>query len=510
MQQLFSVIKMINDEKTNCFLALDAGIGGGRCVIADAEGNLLSTSYSEWDYYYPDIPGACEFDADQFWSILVKQIRNALSDARIDASRIKGISSTAQRETSIFFNCDREILSLPCGDGRVQSDISQFQGDFREKVKKITGRYPSSLGALFRLWWLRKYQPDIFNKITNVLTMNDWMLYRLSGKFSAEPSNASHTFVFDIHNRRWSRELLDDLNLPSDIWPEIHDSGTQIGEVTEKAEKETGLKKGTPVISGGADAQCGTIGSAANREGALTVNAGTTSPIQLVINHPIISQKANTNCHVVPGEWILESNAGLTGYIIRHWANLLLSSEQTADLSIYDILDSEAEKVSPGSEGLFSFLASSRPGMRFGSGCIIDTKPRGSPPRPKTKSELWRSIRENVCFAIRAHIENLQEISGINIPQLRICGGQAKSNFYLQMQADVIGKQVLVPKIKEAASFGAIICASVGSGLYTNFQDAADKMVKIESVIEPNESNHKKYNDIFEHWKSIPEKLADL
>lgn len=499
----------------NCLLALDAGIGGGRCIITDIEGNMLSSSYKEWEYVYPNVPGSVEFNADHFWSILCDQIKNAIQQAGIKSAMIKGVSATAQRETSIFFDEEKEILALPCTDTRVQSDIHHISGSYGKKMKEITGRFPSSQGStLLRLWWLKQHRNSLFKSIREVLTMNDWMLYRLSGKYSAEPSNATHTNALNVHTRGWSKELMETFDLPDDVWPEIQESGEQIGEVTIKAEEETGLIRGTPIISGGADSQCGVLGTATTEGGQIAVIAGTTTPILLVINEPINKPGINLNCHLVPHQWVLESNAGSTGIILRHFKGEFAVGETGATgmkgLNAYQRLDAQAEKVPLGASGLFAFLASRIPNNAFPTGSIIDQHPRRWPPIPRNKNELWRALLENICYGVRANIENLERQAKIKVHELRICGGQANSEILMQMQADVIGKPVLIPRFKEATALGAIICAGVGAGFYNNLIDAAEALVQIESRLEPNKTNYEKYNLLFEKWKTLSEHLSDI
>jgi autoinducer 2 (AI-2) kinase len=498
-----------------CLLALDAGIGGGRCIITDIDGNLLSSAYQEWSYVYPNVPGGVEFNADHFWSILCDQIKHAIRQAGIKSAMIKGVSATAQRETSIFFDEEKEILALPCTDTRVQSDIDQISDSYGKQMKAITGRFPSSQGStLLRLWWLKQHRNSLFKRIRHILTMNDWILYRLSGKYSAEPSNATHTNAFNVHTREWSKELIDTFDLPDDVWPELHESGEPIGEATIKAEEETGLLRGTPIISGGADSQCGVLGTATTEGGQIAVIAGTTTPILLVINKPINQPGINLNCHLVPHQWVLESNAGSTGIILRHFKEEFAGGETTATgpkgLNAYQLLDIQAEKVPPGTSGLYTFLASRIPNNAFPTGSIIDQNPRRWPPIPRSKNEVWRALLENICYGVRANIENVERQAKTKAHELRICGGQANSGILMQMQADVIGKPVLIPRFKEATALGAIICAGVGSGYYSNLIDAAEALVQIESRLEPNETNYERYQRFFEKWKALSGQLAEI
>lgn len=497
-------------------MALDAGIGGGRAVIVDLEGNEVGSSYQEWTYLYPeDAPGGAEYDPDAFWGILCSQIRNAVQDARISGSDVVGVSATAQREAQVYFDEKKEIFACPCTDGRFREELPEIHREYGNKIYEITGRHWITAPA--RLLWFKNHKPEVFKRIRRLLIMSDWMLYRFSGEFSAEPSNAGNSGAFDVYRREWSEELLELLGLPLDIWPEIHKSGDQIGEITSKAEKETGLKKGTPVVAGGGDSQCGSAGTATVENGQIAAIAGTTTPVELVVDEAIVDSemKTNMNCHVVPDKWVLESNAGASGIIYRYFRDSFGDLEKILGkdlgVSAYQLLDQEASRVPPGADGLFAFLASHVPGVQpRPPGTFIGISPRGLSSMTTGRKEIGRAILENVCYGVRANIENLERASGIKIKELRMCGGESRSKLWRQMQADVLGKPVWIPEVKEATSLGAIICAGVGAGYYDNIVEAAKGLVKCDVVVEPDPETHKTYDALFHRWEKIYEKLSEL
>ena len=497
-------------------LALDSGIGGGRCVLVDLEGNEVGSAYQEWTYIYPEgVPGGVEFDPDNLWGILCSQIRKAVSDAKIAPSDVVSVSATAQREAQVYFDEEREIFACPCNDTRAMNESLELGRKYGERIYRITSRFWNS--GVERLLWFKRHKPEVFKSIRAVLIMSDWMLYRFSGEFSAEPSNASNSGVFDVTKREWSKELLDLLGLPLDVWPEVHRSGDQIGEITSKAERETGLKRGTPVVAGGGDAQCGSLGTATVENGQIAAIAGTTTPIEMVIDKAIIDgeMKTNTNCHVVPDKWVLESNAGASGIIYRYFRDSFGHLEkllgEELGVSAYQLLDQEAARVPPGAGGLFAFLASHVPGIEPNPpASILGLKPGGMSTLTTGRKEIGRAILENVCYGVRANIENIERASGIEIGELRLCGGESRSRLWTQIQADVLGKPVWIPKVSEATSFGAIICAGVGAGYYDSVIGAAKELVKCERVVQPDPKMHETYDILFDKWKRIYEKLSEI
>ena len=126
------------------------------------------------------------------------------------------------------------------------------------------------------------------------------------------------------------------------------------------------------------------------------------------------------------------------------------------------------------------------------------------------RKEIGRAILENVCYGVRANIENLERGSGIKISELRLCGGESRSRLWTQIQADVLGKPVWIPKISEATSFGAITCAGVGAGYYSSIVDAAKELVECKRVVQPDPKTHEAYDILFGKWKQIYGKLSEL
>ncbi len=504
--------------KKKYLLSLDAGIGGGRCVISDVDGNEVASSYQEWTYVYPpEAPGGVELNPRLFWDILCGQIKKAVAKAKISSHQIAGISSTSMREGNVLLDGEgKELFACPPMDNRGSAEAGEINEKFGEKIYRINGRFPM-IHAPCRLWWFKRHKPKLYRRISTILMINDWIAYKLSGKCSSEPSNASSSGVLDVHKIQWSGEIMDMLDLPPNIWPEIYENGSQIGEVTEAASAKTGLKKGTPVIAGGGDAQCATVGTASVRAGRITAISGTTTPIQMVLTDSVVDEKMRTwtNCHVVSGQWVLESNAGLTGYAYRWYRDAIAILEhqihKEVDIDPYQLMDKKAERVPPGSNGVMTFLGSGIMNARnwvSTPGSILGIRPMY--PETTGRKQIIRAILECTCYAIRGNVEQLEEISKTKIKELRFCGGAAKSSLWTQIQADVLGKEVYVPSIKEATALGAIICAGVGVGIYSSIADAAESVVRWETVRKPKMNVHKTYNGQYKKWKAVFNQLIKL
>jgi autoinducer 2 (AI-2) kinase len=221
------------------FVTLDAGTGGGKCVIFDAAGKLLGTHREPWKYEVrlnPDIPFVKEFSfsAPTFWDIVCRCTRRALEKSGITPADVTGIASTSQREGCVFLDTHgTEIYAGPNIDARGFNEGFEVLNTLgNERLYAITGHSAPFIFPLARYLWFRTHGTGT---VAHLLMINDWMTYRLSGKLSAEPSNATESMLFDLKQRTWSDEILTTFNIPRSILPPVYRCGEQVGTLTAAA-----------------------------------------------------------------------------------------------------------------------------------------------------------------------------------------------------------------------------------------------------------------------------------
>jgi autoinducer-2 kinase len=493
-------------------MALDAGIGGGRCLIADTEGKEVARSYEEWQYRYPsDVPGAVEFDANEFWAIMCRVIRRALSESQIAPAEIIAVSATCMREGFLLLDATGEALyAAPPFDARARHYNARLVEERGREIHGITGHLPAYLHGIGRLLWLKQERPQLWERAKYLLQIAEWLLYRLSGERTGEPSDGCALILVDARRRDWAWELIDSLGLPRELFPPMRPAGARLGEVTRKAAEETGLAAGTLVIVGGADSQCGLVGTGAVRPGQITAVAGTTTPILMVTPEAVFDpdMRTWTRCHTVPDTWCLEANAGVTGIVYRWLRNAVCELEAAVQdkvgIDAYELMNRRAATVPIGARGVTlvgSGLMDARhierlflPATFFGLDVMR--------PERAGKPEMIRAALESICYAVRANCEVLENVSGLKVEALRMCGGQTRSKLWVQMQADIMGAPVLVSKFEEATALGTIICAGVGSGVCHGFSEAAEQMAHF-TTIEPRPAVHAEYQPFYERWRAF-------
>lgn len=501
-------------------MALDAGTGAGRCFLISTDGRKAYSAYREW--HFEPVPGnqmGLDFKPDYFWDVLAGVIQEAMHKAGITASQVVGVSSTSMREGCVFLDPEgKEVYAGPNRDYRAVAEGMQIAMMYGDEIYHQTGHYPSGLFAPARILWHKNNAPERYEQFTHLLMINDWILYRLSGEIACEPSNASETCLYNLSNAEWSWDIIEALELPKGIFPQILNSGTRLGSVTEQAAATTGLVAGTPVIVGGADTQCGLIGSGVIQDGQIAAISGTSTPVQLVTNVPVIDPDCRlwAGAHVVPGKFVLESNAGATGSIYQWMRDSFFENEiekaLETGISPYDLMNQQAAAIPPGSAGVMSFIGVGIFNARAMSMPVnmIDMGTAPFIPTASSKAMLTRAILESLAYAIKANFDQIVEVYGKEPHALTVCGGSTQSDLYLEILANVIQTRVQVSTLREGTSLGAAICAGVGTGVFSDFTDGVNKLVNLEKDVTPTEALSGQYEEAYNRWMKVRQSLLSI
>jgi autoinducer 2 (AI-2) kinase len=481
------------------YLVLDAGTGGGRAVVFDSRGRLLRRAYRAWSYRTPPgmEPYGKEFEAGEFWSLLGQACREALSG--LNPARLRAVSSTAMRLGYVFLDKEgRELYAGPNRDARgleVGLELEEKIGE--EFTTTRTGHWPPWIFAPGRLLWFRLNAAEIFSRLAHVLMINDWILYRLSGELAVELSAAGDSCLLDIRSRQWSAELVQALELELSQFPPLVTSGTPIGRVSERAAAETGIPAGTPVVAGGADSQCALLAAGVIEPRQVGVIAGTTAPVMAVCGDPRLGPAAKvwTNCHLLPQRWVLESNSGDAGKILRWYVEGHASGD-------YADLLAQAAATPPGSNLVLASLGPMvfnlkdiNPGRRAGFIFPFPVEPEQVSPGAVT-----RSILENVAYALRGNLDQLLPALGWEPEKISLTGGMARSRLFAEIAAAALARPLELVDCPEASALGAAMAAAAGAGAHPDLAAAAQAMAPARSEIAPNPAWVAEYEDLRGDW----------
>jgi autoinducer 2 (AI-2) kinase len=310
--------------------------------------------------------------------------------------------------------------------------------------------------------------------------------------------------------------MAEQIGLKDDIFPPGLETGTVLGNVTDKAVKETGLSTATKVVMGGGDVQLGSAGLGVVREGQAAILGG--SFWQQVVNIksdtlPPEDMGIRVNPHVIEGLSQAEGITFFSGLIMRWFRDAFCDLEklqaQQSGRDAYEILEERAKEVPAGSYGIIPIFSDS---MKYGK--WYHAAPSflnlSLDPNICNKASMFRSLEENACIVSAINLEKVKAFTGLTFDEIVFAGGASKGTLWCQILADVTGATVHVPKVTEATALGAAMAAGVGAGIYESIADAAEHLVKWETSYQPDEKNHLLYLEIAQQWQEVYAAQLDL
>ncbi len=409
----------------------------------------------------------------------------------------------------------RELYAGPNIDLRAIAEGISLDSECGEEIYSITGHSPSLLFVPAKLKWFQTNHPETFENIATVLTISDWIVFKLCGQRVSEVCGVAELGLLDICGRTWSDRLSALLALPHGIYPELVSVGSRVGSVTSGAAAETGLPQGTAVAMAAPDTQCGLTGLGLKENEQVGIVMGWTAPVQMVTDKPVLDPEGKTwsSCHLFPNRWVLESSVGEAGNAYSWLRETLFSQGECSAEESYHLMDHLAEQAPLGAEGVLAFIGPAAMDMtnlalRFG-GFLFPV------PLSVTniqRSHLVRAALENLCFAFKANCSQLEAISGLQMGVVSLGGGMARSQCLTQALPSVLDLPVLVPETTEVSALGAAMCAAVGSGVYSTLEEAMSAMKPGVRVIEPDCLAVLEYADHYQRWSTAAgwlEKLSE-
>jgi D-xylulose kinase len=479
--------------------SLDLGTTGVRTFIFDIAGTILASDYQEWESYYP-IPSYVEQDANSWWDSLKKTIEAAIKKSGIDKSQIVSLSVTNQRETIVPVDRDGNALhnALVWQDRRTTDQVEFIKKKIGEdKIYKTTGLTIDPYFSATKILWFKDNKPEIYRNTHKFLLVSDYILFKLTGQFYTDQSNASRTMLFDINKLKYSDEIASDLELDLDKMPEVLESGTDIGEITSD---ETLFEKKTLVITGAGDQQSAALGVGITSPGTIKLTTGTGSFILAFLEKPNYDPKRRVlcSCHAVPETWVQEASIFTTGAYLRWFRDEIAYKECTEaedqNLDAYDIITREASDSNVGANGIITIphlVGAGAPHWNPYARGIIFGLALG-----QKRRDLARAILEGVAYEVKKNIEVFRELN-INPTELRLTGGGSRSDLWNQIISDVIGVTCVRNIIEEATSLGAAILAASGAGIFPDISKAAENICKVDKKWFPDNDRHIKYNELY-------------
>ena len=492
-------------------VVVDAGSTRIRCYVFDSNRTAVAEHSTPWSYISPDMPSPYvrELDADAVWDATAKLIAKCVGESKAECSRIGAITVTSQRQGVVFLDKEGRVLYAgPNTDLRAVFEGAAIDDAMRERVFEVTGRLPSFLFTAAKLRWFMQHKPDIYDRIDRVVTLADWLRWKLSGELVSETTPAAEAGLLDIRERRWCTELFNELGVGAIGGVPIESAGTVIGNVRREVAESTGVPEGVPVVVSAADTQCGLLGLGVSHAGQVGIVAGWSVPLLMLTGTPVLDGERRiwTGCYVEDGLWSLESTCGDAGNSYRWLADTMWAGEDRP----FEHMDKAVREVQSGSEGVLAFLGPSRMDMsRVGiqtGGFVF--------PVPMTfsgigRGHLTRAALESITYAARANLEQLECVSGDRASKIAVGGGMIGTSSWVEMLPNVLGRPVEVASTPNVTAAGAYATAAAALDGHDSLLDSAESSAATRTL-EPRPVESAEYDDYYHRWTEMAKHLKSV
>ena len=487
-------------------VGIDVGTTNTKTVIFDVESRRICAIGSSRTITRHPVPEWSEFDAEDIWGTVLQSIQAAVQ--RCDRpERIRAISVASMGESAFPVDADGNVLhaAIAWYDQRTVAEAQWWENIAgRERIFTITGHIPRLTFGVNKLLWLRNHVPQVFERIHHWLSIEDFVLWKLSGSIATDYSIASRTMLFDQRTLTWSEPLLEQAGLPLSWFPPAFPSGTAIGSVSKEVAEQTGLPRQAVVSTGGHDHLCGALAAGVTHSGQLLESMGTASVLLAVSNAfrpslELLAAGCTSYANVVQHTYATLGMLDFAGGALEWIVTLLYGQgkQWTVSPEIYAQALREAAEVPPGSHGAIiipSFLGSGTPyGQSSARGAMLGLTPSHSRP------ELVRALMESLAYWLRDNIALFYSLGIAPLkPAIAVIGGATQAAPLLQIKADITGCPIKVPQIIEAAATGAALLAGMGINTFHSGEEAASSVLYTDQIYEPDAQAVEKYNTAYE------------
>lgn len=458
----------------SAILVIDQGTTGSTALVLSRAGKILGRAYSEFTQHYPR-PGWVEHDAEEIWQVSLRVMASALADAGLQAGELSAIGITNQRETTVIWDrkTGRPVFRAIVWQSRQSASICErVRADGHEPLfRQRTGLRLDPYFSASKIRWILDQDPLLQQRAEDgelaFGTIDSWLLWNLTGGTAAagaihatEPTNASRTLLYDIHQHRWDPALCQLLNVPMPMLPEVRASSGIFGETAVL----DGIPAGVPVAGMAGDQQaalygqgCWLPGQAKNTYGTgcfLLMNMGAQCPAS---QHGLLT----TVCCDAQGRpaYALEGSVFIAGAAIQ-WLRDELGIIGRAG-------DSEAlARQLDGNDGVYLVPAFTGLGAPY-----WDTDARGAIlglTRGTGRAHIVRAALESIAYQTRDVVEAMHQDSGVDLTELKVDGGASGNDFLMQFQADLLGVPVDRPRLVETTAMGGAFLAGLAVGVWNS------------------------------------------
>lgn len=484
------------------YIGADLGTSALKLLLVDSNGNIVNTISKSYPVNFPN-PGWSEQSPEDWWNALITGIKELT--VNINTSLICGVGVGGQMHGLVILDENDKIIrpAILWNDGRTDKETAYLNEVIgKEKLSKFTANIAFAGFTAPKLLWLKKNEPENFNKIKKIMLPKDYINYRLTGVHCTDFSDASGLLLLDVKNKCWSKEMLKICSVSEEQMPKIFESYEKVGNIMPRVAKELGFNSNVVVVAGAGDNAAAAVGTGTIGDVKCNISLGTSGTIF------ISSQK-----------FTVDSNNALHSFCHAdggyHLMGCILSAASCNKWICQDILktsDYDLEQIAITDDLLGRNDVFFLPYLMGERSPINDTDARGTfigLHMGTKRSDIIQAVLEGVAFAIRDNLEIAKNM-GIKVNYSTLCGGGAKSPLWQKILCNVLNITLGVPKTEEGPGYGGAILAMVGDGEYNSVNDCVEKFVEIKATVTPKSEIAERYEEKYQKFKKIYPSIKEL
>lgn len=484
------------------FLGIDLGTSSVKVLAIDSNHQIVGDTSREYPVYYPREKWA-EQDPEVWWEQTIGAVRDLIAKYQISGNEVAAIGFSGQMHGLVALDEDDEVLfpAILWCDQRTERECEEITGVLgTDRLRELTGNKALTGFTAPKILWVKKNDPQTYPKIRHVLLPKGYIRFRLTGGFVTDVSDASGTLLFDVKNRRWSKEMGDFLELDESVLPDVCESYEVTGKVTDEAKVLLGLSGDVLVVGGAGDQAAGAVGTGTVRQGVASVSLGTSGVVFAAHDDFVVDPACRLHafCHA-------NGRYHSMGVMLSAASCLKWWTEQIQDpIDIVSLLNEAENAGNSGNVIFLPYLLGERtpypdPNAK---GCFLGVDMNTN------RGNLTYAVLEGVAFGLRDSFEILRDMN-IQSKGIRVTGGGSKSELWKQILSDILNCEIQEISVQEGGALGAAILAAVGTGRYQSVGEGCQYLIKVVNTIQPRVERKAYYDQLYVKYKFAYHSLKD-
>ena len=486
-------------------LGIDLGTSSLKGLLMNKSGEVVAFAGYDYPLLHPK-KGYSEQNPEE-WVKACENVFKALSEKVGDfKAELEGIAISGQMHGLVTLDEEENVVrpAILWNDTRTTKQCTEIMEGFGDRLITITKNKALEGFTLPKILWMQEEERELWSKTAHIMLPKDYLIFRLTGEFATDYSDAAGTLLLDVAAKKWSDEILAKYNIDEKILPKLYNSTDCVGKIKAEYQKGFGFEKEVKVMGGGVDNACAAVGSGIVSNGIGMVSIGTSGVFLSYEDeaHSNYSGRLHLFNHGIPDAYYSMGVTLAAGHSLNWFKETFAPKES------YEELLSDTDKIPAGSDGLLfaPYIVGERTPY-------ADSKVRGSFTRidtTHTRAHFARAVLEGITFSLRDSMELISELTAKKFDKILSVGGGSKNKDWLQMQADIFDTEIITLTTEQGPGLGAAMMAAVGTGWFEDLKECAKTFVHYKSGISPVKENVLKYNEAYESYKKVYGATKDL